>query len=313
MPLGSIHNKLGLIGLKIMSAILNFGSINIDYVYRVPHLVEPGETLASLDLSVVLGGKGANQSVALARAGVDVSHIGRLSRSDRWAAESLRDMGVDTQYVELIDDASGHAIIQVDQSGENAIVLHGGANQSFDLQSLEKTLKDASNSYTYLLMQNECNLLAEVVELANSLNCKIALNPAPMTNQIKSLPLTQIDTLIVNEIEARELTGQSEHQSVIDTLAELSPNSQIVLTLGVQGALLLHQGNITHAASPKVDVVDTTGAGDTFVGYFLAGCVAGLSAEVSLKRACSAASVAVTRQGATPSIPFVAELGDLAN
>jgi len=296
-----------------MSTVINYGSVNIDYVYRVPHLVEPGETLSSIDMSVVLGGKGANQSVALARAGVNVSHVGRVSRSDRWAATSLQDMGVDTQYIELIDEASGHAIIQVDDAGENAIVLHGGANQSFDLTTVENVFNTANKPFDYLLMQNECNLLAEVVELARRSGCKVALNPAPMTASVKALAFSNIDLLIVNEVEAMELTGESEQNGVIAALAEFSPTSQIVLTLGAAGAVLLHEGDRTQVASPRVDTIDTTGAGDTFVGFYLAGLVAGMSAEGALNRACVAASVAVTREGATPSIPFMAELGEFAN
>ncbi len=145
--------------------VFNFGSINVDMVYRVPHLVQPGETLASLSLETVLGGKGANQSVALARAGVNVHHIGRIGASDQWAAEQMAEAGVGMQAVELIEGPSGHAIIQVDDNGENSIILHGGANQSFDRDVLEKQLANAESG-DWLLMQNECNDIEVAFEIA---------------------------------------------------------------------------------------------------------------------------------------------------
>lgn len=283
--------------------VINFGSINIDHVYRVPHFVQPGETLNSLDLTTVLGGKGANQSVALAKAGVQVAHIGRVSRTDAWAVDSLIEMGVGVQHVALIDEPSGHAIIQVDDAGENSIVLHGGANQSFTQATLEKILLDKNNAAGYLLIQNECNLLTESIALARSAGLKVALNPAPMSESIKSLTFSDIDLLIVNQLEAESLTGKTEREGTIRALSALAPDTQVVLTLGASGAVLLHQGRCIEASSPAVNVVDTTGAGDTFVGYFLAGCVSGMDGGVALERACKAASIAVTKQGATPSIP----------
>ena len=122
------------------STILNFGSINIDNVYRVEHFVQPGETLASLSLDIVLGGKGANQSVAIARAGVKVQHIGRVCKTDSWVFSQLEACGVDVSHVVGVDEPSGHAIIQVDADGENAIVLHGGANQNFSVESIDAAL-----------------------------------------------------------------------------------------------------------------------------------------------------------------------------
>ena len=286
------------------AAVINYGSINIDYVYRVPHFVQPGETLSSLELLTVLGGKGANQSVALAKAGVQVEHIGRVSRSDQWAVDSLAELGVGVRHVEMIDGPSGHAIIQVDNAGENSIVLHGGANQSFSLDALQKIVLKNKSAH-YLLMQNECNLIAETIALARSAGLKIALNPAPMTDAIKALPFADIDLLIVNQGEAETLTGKTTRQDILQALAALNPVAQVVLTLGADGAVLIQQGQFHEAASPSVEVVDTTGAGDTFVGYYLAGSVAGMSGAAALERACKAASIAVTTPGATPSIPSI--------
>lgn len=289
------------------SKIINFGSINIDHVYRVPHLVKPGETLSSLDLVTGLGGKGANQSVAIARAGVSVAHVGRVFKGDRWAVELLASTGVDTDNIALIEGASGHAIIQVDDQGENAIVLHGGANQSFSIADIESAL-NRNQQARYLLMQNETNLLAETFELAQAKGIKIVLNPAPMTDNIKDLPLAKLDTLIVNQGEAEALCGAADIDQMTQQMAALAPQTRVVVTLGGDGAMLLANGEVTHMNSPSVDVVDTTGAGDTFVGYFLAGVAEGMNDHDALQRACLAGSIAVTRQGAITAIPDRSEV-----
>ena len=289
------------------SKIINFGSINIDHVYRVPHLVKPGETLSSLDLVTGLGGKGANQSVAIARAGVSVAHVGRVFKGDRWAVELLASTGVDTDNIALIEGASGHAIIQVDDQGENAIVLHGGANQSFSIADIESALNHNQQA-RYLLMQNETNLLAEAFELAQAKGIKIVLNPAPMTDNIKDLPLAKLDTLIVNRGEAEALCGAADIDQMTQQMAALAPQTRVVVTLGGDGAMLLANGEVTHINSPSVDVVDTTGAGDTFVGYFLAGVADGMNDHDALQRACLAGSIAVTRQGAITAIPDRSEV-----
>ena len=289
------------------SKIINFGSINIDHVYRVPHLVKPGETLSSLDLVTGLGGKGANQSVAIARAGVSVAHVGRVFKGDRWAVELLASTGVDTDNIALIEGASGHAIIQVDDQGENAIVLHGGANQSFSIADIESALNHNQQA-RYLLMQNETNLLAEAFELAQAKGIKIVLNPAPMTDNIKDLPLAKLDTLIVNQGEAEALCGAADIDQMTQQMAALAPQTRVVVTLGGDGAMLLANGEVTHMNSPSVDVVDTTGAGDTFVGYFLAGVAEGMNDHDALQRACLAGSIAVTRQGAITAIPDGSEV-----
>lgn len=282
--------------------ILNFGSINIDHVYRVPHFVQPGETLASASLATVLGGKGANQSVALAKAGANVLHLGQVSRSDQWAVDLLDEAGVGTESVALIDTASGHAIIQVDDSGENSIILHGGANQAFSEQTIKHAISKMSAG-DWLLIQNECNGAEIAMEAAKAQNMKIAFNPAPMTDAVRSLPLELVDLLIVNQIEAQFLSGEDDNVAAVASMAAMAPDARILLTLGADGALLSGKGVQYQAGSPKVEAVDTTGAGDTFVGYFLAALIENMDAESALSIACRAAAIAVTRPGASPSIP----------
>ena len=282
--------------------VYNFGSINIDLVYRVPHLVQAGETLSSLSMQTLLGGKGANQSVAVARAGASVCHVGRVGLADQWAAEQMQAMGVDISHIELIDGASGHAIIQVDDNGENSIILHGGANQSFTRELLEHHLKDAGAD-DWLLVQNECNEMSSVFDIAIQKSMKIMFNPAPMTAACAELPLEHCSVLIVNETEAIALAGTTDTDEILARLASRYPNTRLVMTLGSKGALLQHSDQLIRHDALDVNVVDTTGAGDTFVGYLLASMMSGEDDAICLRRACKAAALSVTQPGAAPSIP----------
>jgi len=282
----------------------NLGSINIDHVYRVDHLVQPGETLASSGLQTVLGGKGANQSLALARAGASVRHIGSISRADNWAANVLAESGVDTSCIAQIDQASGHAIIQVDEDGENAILLHGGANQSLTDGHIQQSLASAQPG-DWLLMQNECNGLALAMEIAVQKNMRIAFNPAPMSEQVLDLALRQCSVLILNEIEAIQLSGQPNKDDATATLLEQFPNVQLVLTEGSAGASWYFQGEREFVAAHRVTVADTTAAGDTFVGYFLNALTEDDNAAKALQLACAASAIAVTEPGASSSIPTI--------
>ena len=314
--------------------VYNFGSINVDHVYRVPHLVRPGETLASASLDTVLGGKGANQSVALARAGASVRHVGRVGEADAALLDALTEAGVDCSRVARVPGASGHAIIQVDDAGENAIVLHGGANRGFDATTLDAALAGAGAG-DWLLAQNECDALDAAFAAARGRGARVAFNPAPMSPDVARLPLDALDLLVVNETEARDLAaaladdagpgpdagrnaeaGAGDVDDAIDALAARLPGVLLVTTLGAAGAVLVDGpggGARARAAAPAVDAVDTTGAGDTFVGYLLAGLADGLAPAAALARACVAGALATTRAGATPSIPTAAEVDALAS
>lgn len=282
--------------------VINYGSINIDHVYRVPHFVQPGETLASQSLKTVLGGKGANQSVALARAGIEVTHLGQIADTDQWAKDILLDAGVNTDHIHFVNEPSGHAIIQVDDQGENAIVLHGGANQTCRLNDLDHAIKENPDAQI-LLLQNECNSLAEAFELARKHQLKVALNPAPMSAAINDLPLTTLDVLIVNQLEAQALSGETKIDAMLASLTNKCANACVVITLGAQGAVLSDASGNYQQPGLKVDVTDTTGAGDTFVGYFIAGLIDQLDPQTNLARACHAAALSTTSLGAIPSIP----------
>lgn len=294
------------------ATVYNYGSINIDHVYRVPHLVRPGETLSSTDYQIVLGGKGANQTIALARAGGHVAHWGQLGKADGWALETLEAAGANIDDVTLLEGSSGHTVIQVDDKGENAIVLFGGTNQSFSPERLKELLAGA-RADDWLLLQNECNAIEDVIRRALAQGLKVAFNPAPMTPAIKALPLTELSLLFVNRGEAAalvDLDESSDADTLISALKKALPGLDIVLTLGAEGAWRIdgERGDTLYQPARPVQAVDTTGAGDTFIGYYMAALQAGLEATPCLERATAAAALAVQRAGAATGIPTVDEV-----
>lgn len=287
------------------SGIHNYGSINLDHFYRVPHLVKPGETLSSHEYRVGLGGKGANQSLATARAGGRISHWGRLGRQDTWARDTLARAGVDVSHVELVDEPSGHAVIQVDDRGENAIILFPGANRGFRTSKVA-SLIGAARPGDWLLLQNECNALAEVMARAADHGLNVAFNPAPMTDEVRSLPLASCRLLFVNRVEAAGLAGVDEATAtdgLLDALAAKLPGCETVLTLGGEGAWYQCGGARLHQPALPVTPVDTTAAGDTFIGYYLAALQEERPVADCLRRAATAAALGVQRPGAAESIP----------
>lgn len=289
--------------------VINIGSLNIDYVYDVEHLVQRGETISSFHRSVYSGGKGLNQSIALKRAGMDVYHAGMIGKEGLFLKELLQDNGVDTEHIKVLDTIpSGHAIIQRNQEHDNGILLYGGANQALTLEWIDQVL-DPFDAGDLLILQNEVNDLNEIVEKAHQKGLWIALNPSPMDEKILDLPLEWIDFLILNEIEARFLLEQDlPEETLMDALAIKFPHKELVLTLGAKGSV--YQGRFGRYEQPsfQVPVVDTTGAGDTFLGFFLAGWFQGLSIERTMKQATKAASLAIQKNGAAPSIPTLSQL-----
>lgn len=290
--------------------LYNFGSINIDHVYRVTHLVRPGETLASSSYRQVLGGKGANQSLAMVRAGGSVCHWGRLCTADRWVLDTLTAAGVDTTSVELTDDPSGHALIQVDDSGENAIILFPGANQGFDAARIDTLIAQAREG-DWVLLQNECNALSRVMTLARERGMSIAFNPAPMSDEVRKLPLEACQLLFVNRGEAAALAGLDEHSpctTLLDALHRQLPTVEIVLTMGDEGVCYQHAQQRLCLPAHRVEAIDTTAAGDTFIGYFMASRQHGHDVEHCLRQASAASALCVQRTGAAPSIPVFSEV-----
>lgn len=289
-------------------SVLNFGSLNIDHVYRVTHFVRPGETLSADSYTIKPGGKGANQSAAIAQAGGEVDHAGKIGDDGKWLIDELDSFGVNTTWVQVGETPTGHAIIQVDDSGQNAIVLFGGGNQKITSEEIDRTL-DAAEPGTVLLLQNEINDTPYVMRAAAKRGIPICINPAPMDEMVPAYPLELVETLVVNETEALGILGeQTPVEELLDRLEEKVPQADLIITLGGDGLQARSKGQTVVLPAFPAKVVDTTAAGDTFIGYYLARRLAGDDFEQALRTASKASSIAVTREGAMPSIPKLDEV-----
>jgi len=284
--------------------ILCLGSINIDYVYRVDHLVRSGETVAANDRKEFCGGKGLNQSIALARAGARIYNAGKVGADGIELRYKMMQYGVNTDFT-IVDGSlpTGHAFIQVDPRGQSSIVIYGGANQNITKQDIDGVIANFKEG-DLLLLQNEISNVEYAIEKAHNCGLRIALNPSPIDNKLlSSEALKYVEWFIVNEIEGYEFTSEREPEKICELLLERYPGSRIVLTLGSKGAMY-HDSDVTASHGIyDVPVVDSTGAGDTFVGFFLQAIMEELSIEKALELASKASSIAVSREGASDSIP----------
>ena len=274
--------------------IINFGSLNIDKVYEVADFVTAQETISAKTLNIFAGGKGLNQSIAAARAGAEVMHVGAIGSDGDFLLELLKESGADISRIQKLDEESGHAIIQVTPEGQNCIIIYGGTNQMLTKEQIDQTL-DLSEPQDIILLQNETNYLGYIMEQAVERRLRIALNPSPISETLLTLPLDKAEWLLLNEVEGKILAGMKKNAPV--------DNERLVLTVGQDG--VLYQDHMCRAAHPifRVKTVDTTAAGDTFGGYFLACVSEGRDVSDCLRIASAAAALAVSRKGAVPSIP----------
>lgn len=286
-------------------AVWNLGSINVDNVYRVPHLPAPGETLGASDYSQGLGGKGANMSVAIARAAARVAHIGAVGVDGKWAVERLLEYGVDTRRIEVLNDTStGHANIAVADDGENQIVLFSGSNKAITDEMIGGALAEASPGDTFLT-QNETNGQRVAAEMAKRLGLKVVYAAAPFDARAVQQVLAFVDLLVLNEVEAEQLEAN------LDKPLTALGVDDIVVTLGADGCRWLNEeGEETHVPAIPVDPIDTTGAGDTFTGYLVAGLDRGMPMRQALDLATRAGALMVTRLGTADVIPDLKEIED---
>ncbi len=284
-----------------MKHVLNFGSLNIDHVYQVEHFVQLGETLPCSEYQQFAGGKGFNQSIALARAGLRVTHAGQIGSDGMWLRDKLAAEGVDVSALQTTtsDAPTGHAIIQVVPSGENSILINGGANRMLDGLFVERVF-DAAKDVDMVVLQNETSAVEHVLSIAQQRGLPVAFNPAPMTQDVVKLPLA---TLIVNEVEADGLVGAGDPESLCHRLAARFPTTLCVLTVGERGAWAARGSERWHDPGRPVQAVDTTAAGDTFIGFFLAELLRSESVCHALAMGNQAAAISVTRRGAADSIP----------
>ncbi len=293
-----------------MPKICNFGSINIDHVYRVKDFVQPGETLNSISYQIFPGGKGLNQSIALARAGASVFHAGAVGQDGGWLVERLVDEGVSTDFIVQSKTATGHAVIQVTDSGENSIILYSGANRTISSDDIAHSLSKFSKG-DYCLVQNEINAVSEVINEAHRQEVKVVFNPAPMTPEVLDYPLQKVDILIVNQVEGSMLSGEESPKKIMHQLRSDYKDMAVLLSLGKEGLVYSDEKHPWLEYPPRiVDVVDTTAAGDTLIGYFLASVVNGLSVEEALEKGISASALCVTKAGAADSIPTADEVAN---
>ena len=288
--------------------ILNYGSLNLDYFFNVNHIVRPGETILATAFEIQCGGKGLNQSVALAKAEAQVYHAGKIGVDGAGLIRELKQAGVNTDHVAQDDHIlSGNAIIQIDGAGQNSIILYGGANQTLQTQEIEEVFRhfDAGD---YLVLQNEINLTDQIIVKARGKGMKIFINLAPMNDAANDYPLCLTDCIMINEIEGEGLTGQTDPGKMLDAAMQLYPDTAVLLTLGAEGALYQEKGDRIFQPIYNVPVVNTTGAGDTFCGYFIAALSRGQSAKAAMDLAARASAITVSRHGSAASIPTLQEV-----
>ena len=287
--------------------VLNFGSLNLDYTYQVPHIVREGETISSNDVQMHLGGKGFNQSVALARAGVPVYHAGLVGEEGLDFYDACEECGIKTDYIKTVTGRCGHTIIQVDKDGQNSIVLFGGANQKNTKEYVDEVLKNFETG-DILLLQNEVNELPYIIDQAFAKGMTIVLNPSPMNEIIDECDLGKVSIFVLNETEGQQLTGQTTPTTIVAAMEASFANAKIVLTLGKGGSIFHHGDEELYQAAFDVNTVDTTAAGDTFTGFLIAGILKKQPMRDVLVNASKAAALAVQKQGAAQSIPFMSEV-----
>jgi len=296
--------------------VLVYGSLNIDLIFSVDHIARPGETIASDALEKSAGGKGANQSAALAKAGMETYMAGKIGEDGRFLLELLGSYGVNTERVAIYKGATGQALIQLDRNGQNSIILYAGGNGEIQKGEIPGAL-GSFGAGDAVLLQNEIPHTGTIMKMAKERGMKIFLNPSPYDQRIRELPLEKVDVFFVNEIEAASLANETARDIlpadtapplILDRLTERFPGAEIILTAGRDGAYYGFGKTREKGEIVDLPVVDTTGAGDTFTGYYLAAREKQFSVPEALNLACKAASIAVSRKGAMQSIPFKKEV-----
>ena len=285
--------------------IINFGSLNIDKVCSVEEFVQPGETIMATGYSVNAGGKGLNQSVAAALAGAQVLHAGAVGSDGLFLKEILADAGADVSCLRTMDTESGCAFIEVNSKGQNRIIVSAGTNRMYTEEYIQSVLEKAEAG-DFVLLQNEINMVGEIIRLSHEKGCRVVFNASPIPGKPEELPLELVDIFMVNELEAAALAGTSaegDFRDILKALQKKYPKAAIVMTLGKDGVLYGYKEEFYSHPIFKVNAVDTTAAGDTFCGYFLAALCAGKSVEMALREASAASAMAVSAKGAAPSIP----------
>ncbi|MCR5581319.1 MAG: ribokinase [Pseudobutyrivibrio sp.] len=287
--------------------VLNFGSLNLDYTYAVSHIVREGETISSDDVQLNLGGKGFNQSVAIARAGIAVYHAGLVGEEGLDFYDACETYGIKTDYIKTVTGRCGHTIIQVDEKGQNSIVLYGGANQKNSKEFVDEVLSNFETG-DIILLQNEINELPYIIDQAFAKGMTIVLNPSPLNHKIDDCDLGKVSVFVLNETEGQQLTGMTTPTTIVSAMDASFANAKIMLTLGEKGCIYHHGDEEYYQPAFAVEAIDTTAAGDTFTGFFIAGLLKKQPVRDILVTAAKAAALAVQKKGAAQSIPFMSEV-----
>lgn len=287
--------------------ILNYGSMNLDHVYSVPHFVNPGETILAMGMNLFCGGKGLNQSIAVAKAGGTVYHAGIVGDDGDAFVCELQKNGVDTSLIRRGSGASSHTVIQVDPNGQNSIIVFSGVNMRLSEHDMDEILA-GFEAGDMIMLQNELYGSPLMMKKAAKKGLTVLLNPSPADDNIRNYPLDKVNWFILNEIEGALLTNEHEPAKILEKLRSVYPHASVVLTLGSDGAYLQTENVRLFQHAFNVPVVDTTAAGDTFTGYFIAGLAEGQPYERIMKRAALAAAIAVSRPGAADSVPLKNEV-----
>lgn len=216
--------------------ILNMGSLNNDYVYTVDHMVMEGETLAATNLENFCGGKGLNQSIALANAGIEVHHAGLIGEDGDLLLETCKKYNVNTTLIKKTKGKSGHAIIQVDKNAKNSILLYGGSNRKISKTFVDEVLRHFESG-DMLLLQNEISLMNYIVESAFEKGMTIVLNPSPFDEHLDSVDMSKISIFLMNEVEGAQIAGTEQAEEILETMKAKYPQAKVVLTLGGEGAV----------------------------------------------------------------------------
>lgn len=287
--------------------LLDFGSLNIDHTYQLPHLVRPGETLASDSYHKSEGGKGFNQAVALAKAGQEVYLAGAIGQDGLFLRDYLQELGVHTEHLCVLDAPTGHAMIQLDTEGQNCIILFGGTNGMITEAMIDEVLADFGAG-DYLLLQNEISHVDSIICAAHAKGMHIILNPSPMSPELLTWPLELVEWFVLNEIEGADITGKTQPEEMLDELLRRYPACHVVLTLGERGSVYADATQRMDQSIVPAHTVDTTAAGDTFTGYFIHALLQGEAIQQALKTAACASAITVSRPGAGRSIPAAEEV-----
>lgn len=287
--------------------VLNFGSLNYDYVYEVDHAVMLGETIDSAKMEVFCGGKGLNQSIALARAGVPVYHAGQVGEDGQMFLDICAQSKVDTTYIRQSPGKSGHTIIQLDKNGQNCILLYGGSNRGITKELVDEVLGHFEKE-DIILLQNEINQIGYIIDRASEKGMQIVLNPSPYNANLDNCDLSKVSVFLLNEIEGEQISGEREPEKMLEKMMEKYPEARIVLTLGSAGSVYRDKNQTYTQGIFEADVVDTTAAGDTFTGYFIASMLRKMPVQETMGLCAKASAIAVSRKGATDSIPCLEEV-----